>query len=177
MARRKLGVVQACLIPMASPGQLALRTQVQILFLLRRPAQLLPWAAWACEWDPTSPLTAELSRLSNSVCIYCGYPPHACTRLTQHSTPLFIFHNQHREASVSTQQLPTTGITSANNPLTSKSNPTHTTAKATPADIYPQQAMPHAQRNLEARRPPRWSGRQLFRRGACCFDFVIAWSC
>ena len=34
--------------------------------------------------------------------------------------------------------------------------------------------MPHAQRNLEARRPPGWPRRQLFRRGACCFDLVIA---
>jgi hypothetical protein len=98
---------------------------------------------------------------------------------TQHTPP------QHQsitvnsgKARVSTQQLPSTGITSAKRSLpikiehnTEKPNQT----KATFADIfYSQQAMSHAQRNLEARRPPRWSGRQLFRRGACCFDFVIA---
>lgn len=162
---------------MASPGQLALRTQVQILFLLRRPAQLLPWAAWACEWDPTSPLTAELS-VSRTACAYItAHPTYTCTRLTKPSTPLFIFHNQHREASVSTQQLPSTGITSANTSTLSNNSASKPTQKTTLADIHSQQAMPHAQRNLEARRPPRWSGRQLFRRGACCFDFVIAWSC
>lgn len=67
-----------------------------------------------------------------------------------------------------------------NHPFTSVPTQRHTiavTPKATPADNQSSQAMPHAQRNLEARRPPRWSGRQLFRRGACCFDFVIAWSC
>lgn len=94
------------------------------MFLLRRPAQLLLWAAWACEWDPTYPLTAELSRLSESLRIYRGLPNlymHA-----PHPTPHTFLHiyTQHLEAGVSTQQLPNTGITSANNPFTSEANPT-----------------------------------------------------
>ena len=36
------------------------------------------------------------------------------------------------------------------------------------------QVVPHAQWNLEAGRPARWSGRQLFRGRACCFDVVSA---
>jgi len=145
VAKRKAGVDQACLISMASPGKLVLRMQRQILSLLPRPARLLLRAAWACEWDPTSPLTAERSHLSIIVCICYGYPPYACMRITSpsttqhnptHPSPASVTVNTGK-ASVSTLQLPNTGITSAKRslPIKIEHNTTQNHSKATFADI------------------------------------------
>jgi hypothetical protein len=121
VARRIAGVVQACLIPMASPGKLLLRMQRQILSLLP-PARLLLWAAWACEWDSTSPLTAELS-LSHAACAYIAatHLMHAYALLhpTQHTPHLYQSQSNIGQASVSTLQLPSTGITIAHRLLQS----------------------------------------------------------
>ena len=176
-ARRRAGVVQACLIPMALPGKLVWRRQRQILSLLPllQPARLLLWAAWACEWDSTSPLTAGLSLISRTACAYITAThlmhAHASSHPAQHTPPQYNYHNQDRESLRLNTAAPKYRYHyyESRTPIKLEMQP----QKRHLLTFHAQQALPHAQRNLEARRPPRWSGRQLVRSCAWGFDFVI----
>jgi hypothetical protein len=156
------------------------RRQRQILSLLPllQPARLLLWAAWACEWDSTSPLTAGLSLISRTACAYITAThlmhAHASSHPAQHTPPQYNYHNQDRESLRLNTAAPKYRYHyyESRTPIKLEMQ----SQKRHLLTFHAQQALPHAQRNLEARRPPRWSGRQLFWRGACCLDVVIGLS-